>query len=301
MTKAYIHSFFQYLALEKRYSPLTIDLYKTDLHQFIDYLTSQFELESEKAKHEHIRSWSVFLMEKGISSRSIRRKLSVLKTYYKFLRKKGIVAESPMLKVLAPKAGKVLPTVMEQKTLQHLFENVPFGDDFKGKRDQLMVELLYGTGMRRAELIGLKLDSIDLDGQRLKVLGKGNKERLLPLSPYLVKLMQQYLSLRGDTFPQSESYLFLTNKGKKLYPKLVYNTVHHYLSLVSTLEKRSPHVLRHSFATHMIDNGADLQAVKELLGHASLAATQVYTHNSIKRLQEVYQQAHPKATSSTAN
>lgn len=295
MVETKIDSFLQYIELEKRYSPLTVELYKSDLQHFMTYLAEYDFATIQEVGHLHIRSWSVSLIEKGMLPASIKRKLSTLKTYFKFLRKNGVIEQNPMLKVIAPKAGKTLPIVIEKKNLQSLFEQIEFGTDYKGVRNRLILELLYGTGMRRAELINLTHDSIDLHNQRIKVLGKGRKERLVPIAPYLMQIIKDYLFIRDTTFPEAPPYIFLTDKGKQTYPKIIYNIVKRYLSLVSTAEKRSPHTLRHSFATHLVDNGADLNAVKELLGHASLASTQVYTHNSIQRLQKVYEQAHPKA------
>jgi len=295
MVETKIDNFLQYLELEKRYSPLTVELYKSDLKHFTTYLMEYDFATIREVGHLHIRSWSVYLIEQGMLPSSIKRKLSTLKTYFKFLRKNGVIEQNPMMKVIAPKAGKTLPKVIEKKNLTRLFEQIEFGDDYNGVRNRLILELLYGTGMRRAELINLQLDNLDLHHQRIKVFGKGSKERLIPIAPYLMNLMQDYLRVRGEHFPESPPYIFLTEKGKKTYPKIIYNIVHRHLSLISTAEKRSPHTLRHSFATHLVDNGADLNAVKELLGHASLASTQVYTHNSIQRLQKVYEQAHPKA------
>ena len=295
MVETKIDNFLQYLEFEKRYSPLTINLYEIDLRDFITFLKAYEFATIQEVDHIHIRSWSVFLIEKGLMPSSIKRKLSTLKTYFKFLRKNGAIEQNPMLKVIAPKAGKTLPKTIELKNMNALFDQVEFGNDFKGQRNRLILELLYGTGIRRAELIDLTLENIDLYHQRIKVFGKGSKERLVPVAPYLMQLIQAYLLVRKAEFPQAANFIFLTDKGKKTYPRIIYNIVHRHLSLVSTAEKRSPHTLRHSFATHLVDNGADLNAVKELLGHASLASTQVYTHNSIQRLQKVYEQAHPKA------
>ena len=295
MVETKIDNFLQYIELEKRYSPLTVELYKSDLKHFFDYLKGYELANVGEINHQIIRSWSVSLIENGMLPSSIKRKLSTLKTYFKFLRKNGIIELNPMMKVLAPKAGKVLPKVIEKKNLTTLFEQIEFGNDYKDIRNKLILELLYGTGIRRAELINLRLDNVDLHHQRIKVLGKGSKERLVPIAPYLMKLIQDYLLIRDIEFPNAPPYIFLTDKGKQTYPKIIYNIVNRYLSLVSTAEKRSPHTLRHSFATHLVDNGADLNAVKELLGHASLSSTQVYTHNSIQRLQKLYEQAHPKA------
>jgi integrase/recombinase XerC len=292
-----IKAFFQYLEYEKRYSPRTLETYRNDLNQFLDYSKTTYEISDiSTIEHLHIRSWVVELMQNDISPRSINRKLSVLKTYFKFLLKNGHTDKNPLLKVIAPKVGKSLPVFVDENSLENLFVHVEFGNDFEGKRDRLIMELFYGTGMRRAELINLKTTDLDFSMNRIKVLGKGNKERLIPLAPYLVSLIQEYLKLRNAEFPNAEHYLLLTNKGKKTYPMFVHRTVTKYLSMVSTVEKKSPHVLRHSFATHLLDNGADLNAVKDLLGHANLAATQVYTHNSISRLKEVYKKAHPKAS-----
>jgi len=291
------NTFFQYLQFEKRCTPRTIETYQADLNQFLVFIETTYHFPSfEQITHLHIRSWIVQLMQKEISPRSIRRKLSVLKTYFKFLLKIGALEKNPMLKVIAPKAGKTLPVFIDENSLKFLFEEVNFGEGFAGLRSRLILELFYGTGIRRAELIQIKPRDIDFSSNRIKIFGKGRKERFVPIAPYLKALILNYLEQRAANFPASAvSNLFLTDKGKALYPKFVYNLVHRFLSMVSTVEKRSPHVLRHSFATHLVDNGADLNAVKELLGHASLAATQVYTHNSVKRLQKVYQQAHPKA------
>ncbi len=291
------NTFFQYLQFEKRCTHRTIETYQADLNQFLNFFRTTYQFRSvEQITHLHIRSWIVQLMQNKISPRSIRRKLSVLKTYFKFLLKTGAVVHNPMLKVIAPKAGKPLPVFINESSLKFLFEEVDFGEGFNGLRSRLILELFYGTGIRRAELIQLKPRDIDFSNNRIKVFGKGRKERFVPIAPYLKTLIFNYMEQRASFFPGSAvPYLFLTDKGKTLYPKFVYNLVHRFLSMVSTVEKRSPHVLRHSFATHLVDNGADLNAVKELLGHASLAATQVYTHNSVKRLQKVYQQAHPKA------
>lgn len=290
-------SFIQYLQYEKRYSPRTVEIYRDDLTQFFNYIKATYELnEVEEIEHLHVRSWIVDLMQRELSPLSIRRKLSVLRTYYKFLLKNGHIDKNPMLKIIAPKAGKTLPTFVDENSLSHLFENIEFEISFSGDRDRLILELFYGTGIRRSELINLKITDLDFSTNRLKVLGKGNKERLIPMAPYLIALIKNYLGIRASEFPTAENWLILTNKGKKTYPMFVYRTVKKYLAMVSTVEKKSPHVLRHSFATHLIDNGADLNAVKDLLGHANLAATQVYTHNSIARLKEVYKKAHPKAT-----
>ena len=289
--------FLKYLELEKRFSPHTIIAYQNDLAQFYTYLEETYSLASiSEVRHFHIRAWVVELMQNNISPRSVNRKLSTLKTYFKFLIKREAIKENPMLKVIAPKTGKRLPVVVKEVDLGQLFEKVDFGEGYPAVRDEMIMELLYATGMRRSELIQLTPNHLDFFNQQIKVLGKGKKERLIPFAKPLADRLKNYMAVRSDEFGLGEGApLFLTEKGKKLYPKLVYNIVKKYLSQVTTVEQRSPHVLRHSFATHLSDSGADLNAIKELLGHSSLAATQVYTHNSIEKLKKVYQQAHPKA------
>ncbi len=296
-------AFLEHLEFEKRFSSHTLTAYRSDLNQFSTFLADFYELTSvTEVRHTHIRSWMVQLMQNQVQSRSINRKLSCLKTFFKYLQKRGFLDKNPMQKVIAPKMGKRLPTFVHRQKLELMFEEVDFGKDYAGARNRMILELLYGTGMRRSELIGLKIEDIDLQLSKLRVLGKGNKERIIPISTHLQELIHEYLAIRTENFGAEKSASFLlTDKGTSLYPKLVYNIVNRYLSQVTTIEQRSPHVLRHSFATHLSGNGADLNAIKELLGHASLAATQVYTHNSIERLQEVYKQAHPKAEKSELN
>lgn len=289
--------FLQYLQYEKRFSEHTIAAYQTDIDQFVTFLKEAQDLASAaEAKHVHVRAWVIALLGQSMSARTVRRKLSSLQAYYRFLLKHGALTENPLLKTTIPKIGKRLPAYAQERELEQLFEATDFPDDYIGQRDRLLLALLYTTGIRRAELLALRLSDIDFGRGTLRVLGKGNKERLVPFGLALAKQLQHYYTLRRTTFPDAETdHLLLTGKGRPLYPKGVYNIVHRYLSLVTTIEQRSPHVLRHSFATHLSNHGADLNAVKELLGHASLAATQVYTHNSIERLRQVYEQAHPKA------
>jgi integrase/recombinase XerC len=291
--------FVKYLQYEKRFSAHTIVAYEQDLEQFAAFIKDNHSLTSvAEVRHSHIRSWVVALLQQNIAPRSIRRKLSALKTYFRFLLKHGHILQNPMLKVIMPKIGKRLPMYTQASEMTQLLEEVEWGTEYPDQRNRLLINLLYHTGMRRSELIGLKMNDIDLHTRTLKVLGKGNKERLIPFGIELSQYFRPYLELRKATFPNlSDTHLLLTDKGLPLYPKLVYNIVHRYLSLVTTIEQRSPHVLRHSFATHLADNGADLNAIKELLGHASLAATQIYTHHSVERLRQVYEQAHPKAKS----
>ena len=289
--------FLQYLEFEKRFSKNTVLAYKNDIDQCRTYLEAKCGItDLVEVKHEHIRSWVVHLIQNGITTRSVNRKLSTLKTFFRYLQKRDLLEINPMSKVITPKTGKRLPVFVKKAHLNNLMENFEFESDLEGQRNRTILEVLYHTGMRRSELIGLTFANIDLSNQTIKVLGKGNKERLIPFGNSLAKLLKSYTVLRAEAFPaNSADFVFLTRKGKKLYPKFVYNLVKKHLSQVTTVEQRSPHVLRHSFATHLSDNGADLNAIKELLGHASLAATQVYTHNSIEKLKRVYKQAHPKA------
>ncbi len=295
--KQKLKSFFQYLELEKRYASHTIQAYRNDLEQFGLYLRTTYTITAmENAQHIHIRSWIVSMLESGMNTTSVNRKLSALKSYYKFSLKRNWLAINPMNKVIMPKNAKRLPAFITNKSMALLFQNVDFGEGFAGFRNCLMLETLYATGMRRAELIGLTLQDVDMHHCRFRVMGKGSKERMIPFSNLLKKTLEEYIELRHKTFPNIEkNSLFLTDKGNSLYPKFVYNIVKRYLSQVTSQEQRSPHVLRHTFATHLTENGADLNAVKEILGHSSLASTQIYTHNSIEKLKKVYEQAHPKA------
>jgi integrase/recombinase XerC len=293
-----LHSFVQYLKLEKRYSPHTVTAYRADLEQFGAFVRQMYGVEDiASVSHLYVRAWVVQLIREGIQARSIHRKLSSLKTFFKFLKRSGKIEQSPMTKVVAPKVGKRLPVYVQEQELDALFKRMPFDESFEGTRDFLILELLYTAGLRRSELIGLKEENLDLESRQLRVKGKGGKERLIPLMDRVVEDIKVYRRWRTGQFPDATApELLLTDKGRPLYPKFVYNLVRRYLSIVTTLEKKSPHVLRHSFATHLSEHGADLNAIKELLGHSSLAATQVYTHNSIERLKNVYRQAHPKAS-----
>jgi integrase/recombinase XerC len=293
-----IEPFIKYLTQEKRYSPHTIKAYTKDLGQFITYLNAFYEgLPIDRAKHTHIRSWMVELVGNEVTSKSINRKLSSLRTYYKYMKRGGFIDYDPMLKILPPKNGKKLPAIIQEKSLDNLLKlNDERPNTYAAHRDALIIELLYTSGLRRSELISVLVTDIDFSNKWIKVLGKGAKERILPISDAMLDSLLDYLQIRQDQFEEIDidQSLFLTDKGKPLYPKFVYNLVHRHISKVSTAKKRSPHILRHSFATHMMNNGADLNAVKELLGHSSLAATQVYTHNSIQKLKETYKTAHPK-------
>lgn len=287
-----ISRFIDYLAKEKRYSPNTIAGYQNDLFAFEDYASVHYDTLIHKCNHRVIRSWFSFLLENGMSPKSIHRKASTLKSYYKYLLRSNAISSSPMDLVPLPKVGKQLPKFVEESSLNFLLNDFEFENSFVGLRDKLVLDLFYQTGIRRAELIGIKVSDVDLHQSTIKVLGKRNKERIIPISSSLVETIKKYLPYRISSEVDS---LFLTASGKKLYPKLVYNIVNKYLSQVTTLSKKSPHVLRHSFATHMLNNGAELNTIKEILGHVNLSATQVYTHNSLEKIKSIYKQAHPRA------
>ncbi len=291
-----LNSFLQYIQYEKRFSPHTVTAYKGDLEQFAEYLHKTFEVgDIKEVNHSFIRSWIVSLMEAGISSRSINRKITTLKTYYKFLMKNNVVIANPMLKVQSPKQSKKLPVFVEENKMALLFDRINFGEGYEAFRDKLLLELFYATGMRLSELVNLKEQDIDLNNCTIKILGKRNKERIVPFTHKMKSLFQQYMAEKKNAGFAKSATLFVTAEGKKIYTKLVYRIVNKYLAQVTTLDKKSPHVLRHTFATHMLNHGADINSIKEILGHANLSATQVYTHNTIEKLKTVYKQAHPRA------
>ena len=291
----FLERFLKYLQFEKRYSSHTLIAYKTDLLSFSKFL-ELIDLEIQFANHQIIRSWMVSLMDQSIDPRSINRKISTLRSFYKFLLREKVVKENPVLKIQTPKTSKRLPNFISDDKLSDLLDNQVFENDFFGLRDKLVLELLFGTGIRLSELLGIKEKDVYLEEKTLKVLGKRNKERIVPINHSLVELLKQYFNdKKVQLFLNDSEVLIVTNTGSPAYPKLIYRIVNKYLSLISTQEKKSPHVLRHSFATSLLNNGADINAIKDLLGHASLAATQVYTHNSIERLKFIYKQAHPKA------
>jgi len=292
--------FFNYLRTERRYSQHTLLSYQTDLRQFADYLKATYELnEPAQADHTLIRSWVVTLMQQGLDPRTVNRKIACLRSYFKFLLTTGVIGRNPMLRIKAPKMAKKLPDFVPEDSLNGLLNSFEFPDTFAGVRDQLILELLYGTGIRLAELIGIRPDDISLPGRTVRVTGKGNKQRIVPLNPTLLTVLENYIASHKREFgPEGNTptVLLVTDKGEPLYEKLVYRTVKQYLSQITTASSQQhPHVLRHSFATHLLSKGADLNAIKELLGHANLAATQVYTHLSIDKLKSVFEQAHPKA------
>ena len=291
-----LSSFINYLRYEKRYSPHTLRSYSTDIQQFQEYILEQYELETILlAEHMHVRSWVVRLLEEKTSPRSVNRKISALKSYFRFLMKSGKIDKDPAARVLSPKIEKRLPEYIQEKELEDLLNGSLFPDGFVGIRDKMILETLYQTGMRRAELIELADGDVFWSRGLIKVLGKGKKERLIPVSATYLETLKQYQGSRLEELGEGPfPALFVTDKGNKMYPKFVYLLVNRYLSLVSTNDKKSPHVLRHSFATHLSNKGAKLNAIKELLGHSNLSATQIYTHNSIEQLKKVYDNAHPK-------
>ncbi len=288
--------FIQYIQFEKRYSPHTVNSYQNDLDQFFLYLEKEYQVKDLKdITYLQVRSWLVEMMEHKITPRSINRKISTLKSFYKFLIREGVVRENPLNKVTAPKMSKRLPVFVEKSKMDTLLDKVDFGEGFEGARNRLIIELFYMTGIRLSELVNLTLADVDLMKKTIKVLGKRNKERIIPYGPSLEKQFLNYFELRKSNVKSDNKMVFLTSKGEPIYQKLVQRLVQFYLGAVTTLTKRSPHVLRHTFATHMLNNGADLNAIKDLLGHANLSATQVYTHNTVEKLIKVYKQAHPKA------
>jgi len=291
---SHIQAFLDYLRFEKRYSQHTIISYQNDLEQFFAFLSQYGDVEITAITTSYIRSWLAELKGESISSKSINRKISSLKSFFKFFMKQGVIKQTPMTTIVSPKINKRLPVFVEEKNTNTLFSYVEFNDNWMGRTDRLILILFYNTGMRLSELINLKEKNIDTYYSQIKVLGKGNKERIIPVSKELAKEIENYIGLKPVKL-EGVTEVLVNEKGKPLYPKYVYNTVKKYLNAVTTLDKKSPHVLRHTFATHLMNNGADLNAVKELLGHSSLAATQVYTHNTIETLKDIYKKAHPKA------
>ncbi len=297
----YLQQFISYLTFEKRYSKLTVQAYNTDLEQFFLFIQLQYPtLQLITIKHTHIRSWLASAQQdkKGntiLSSRSINRKISTLKSFFKFCCKQKLIEVLPTEKLVSPKNSKRLPAYLQENQMVSLLEEIDFGTDFAGLTKRIIIEILYCTGMRRAELVNLQPSQIDFSGQLIKVIGKGNKERYIPMMPQLANLLKQYFTAKAELEFADNSVAIVMPNGKKMYDKYVYNIATQYIGLVTTQPKKSPHILRHTFATSLLENGAELNAIKELLGHASLAATQVYTHNSIEKLKKVFEKAHPKS------
>lgn len=288
--------FLNYLKYEKRYSQNTLTAYENDLDQFILFgkkLVEDFCV--EEVDYHLIRQWIVSLMDNGISAKSVNRKISTLKTFFKFLMREGVIEKNPTDKIAIPKMGKKLPVFVQEKEMNRLLDGRFFTEDFVGRRDKAVVSLFYGTGIRLSELVGIRFSDLNLNEKMVKVNGKRDKQRLVPFPLEISTVLTDYITLRNELFPDSENFLFLTENGDPVYNKLIYRIVKKQLSLVTTVEKKSPHILRHSYATHLLNRGADLNAIKELLGHANLAATQIYTHTTFEQLKKVYKQAHPRA------
>ena len=288
-----IDQFIAYIQAEKRFSPLTVGAYQRDMKQFVDYLRVEYELEDlVKVDKLMVKSYIVHLKEEGLVNRSINRKISTLRTFYKYCLRENLVDKSPMTGIKALKLPKTLVKFVTETDIN----KVSFGDeaDFSTCRDRLLFELLYQTGMRQAELRGLKDGDVDKMDMQLKIHGKRNKDRIVPLSKEMIALIVQYQALRDATFTNKAERLLLNDKGEEMTPSFVYNKVHHMLEGVTTLKQKSPHVLRHTFATHLLDEGASLVAIQKLLGHEDLATTQIYAHNTIEQLKKIHKQAHPK-------
>lgn len=292
-----IRPFLDYLRYEKRFSQHTVVSYQTDLDQFFSYLEAQYQSPAvNDIATIYIRSWLASLKQDKLTAKSINRKISCLKSFFKYHLRLGNLQSTPMWAVITPKISKRLPEFVKEADMDNMFQHLEFPDTWRGRTDRLLLLLFYQTGMRLSELIGLKENQVDVSKKALKILGKGNKERVVPVSGEIIGLLEAYRNQKRKELEQfDDKVLFVLESGKKLYPKYVYLMVKNYLSQFTTLNKKSPHILRHTFATHLTNNGADLNAVKELLGHNSLASTQVYTHNSIEKLKEAYKKAHPKA------
>lgn len=291
-----VDSFLSYLKNEKRLSPHTSLAYEKDLRQFARFISDTFDTKfPEAASFREIRSWIVSLSNEKLANTSINRKIASLKAFYAFLLRKKMIDINPTLKIHSLKTPSRPPVFVSESGMNLLLDELTFAQDFPGRRDQMVLEMLYGTGLRLSELTSMKEKDLDLFDAKISVLGKRNKYRIIPIPAKLKLKLTSYLGKRISAFENPEDFLFLTDKGKKLYPVFVQRLVKKYLTLVSTQTKKSPHVLRHTFATHLLNKGADLNAIKELLGHSSLSATQIYTHNSIEQLKNIHKQAHPKA------
>jgi integrase/recombinase XerC len=289
-------AFINYLTLEKKYSPHTVLAYQNDLNSFLTFIKEEFDItNSKQVNYSMIRSWIVSLVGQKLNNKSINRKIASLKAFYKFLLKTNQISENPLAKHKSLKVAKTLQVPFSEKEINAVLNQIDVNEDYESMRDKAIIELFYATGMRKTELIQLKLSDVDFQEQRLKILGKRNKERIVPIITSSAISLNQYVTIRKKVeTPASNGILFLSKNGVKLSQTLVYRIINNYFSHISTKEKKSPHILRHSFATHLLNEGADLNAIKELLGHSSLASTQVYTNNSIAELKKVYANAHPR-------
>jgi len=293
-----IQSFIDYLKFEKRFSAHTIRSYHDDLIQFVSFLDTQYgAFKLKEISQSYVRSWLASLKDDDLTSRTINRKISTLKSFFKFQLKNGVIEITPMFNITAPKISKRLPVFIKEKDVEELIKSLTTNaEDWDSLNTKMLITVFYSTGMRLSELINMKERQVDFSRKQLKILGKGNKERIIPAGPDLLNTLREYINEKRKVFEKTDDVLLVSSRGKKLYPKYAYNLVKTILSEeVKTLDKKSPHVLRHTFATHLMNNGANLDAVKELLGHASLASTQVYTHNTIEKLKNVHKKAHPKA------
>lgn len=290
-----IQNYLDYLKLEKRYSRHTIKAYNTDLTIFALYLKNIYDTKIHKASHKMIRSWLVEELNKGNSATTINRKITSLKSFYKYLLKLKKVDSNPTLKIISSKTSKKLPQFIGVEDMHVLLNKLELKDDFPGLRDKLIIEIFYSTGIRLSELINIKIEDVDVKKSQIKVLGKRNKERIIPLTFELRKSIEKYFVLRMKQNVIDRSFFLITDSGKKLNASMVYRKVNNLLNGVTTLSQKSPHILRHTFATHMLNNGADLNTIKELLGHVSLSATEVYTHNTVDKLKKIFDKAHPRA------
>ncbi len=293
-----LFSFLTHLEYEKRASSHTILAYRKDLEQFADFLKTSFQMDfPEQASHAEIRAWVIDLVEQNRAATSVNRKIATLRSFYKFLLQEGKISKDPTYKIKALKAPKRLPEFVQEETMGKILDDMVFGNDFEGQRDRMVMEFLYATGVRLSELIHLKWKDVDLLSRQVKVLGKGSKERMIPLMRNLTANISAYKSLFLESFGNldHEDYFIVTIHREQAYPMMIYRIVKKHLDFFAQTTKRSPHLLRHTFATHLLNKGADLNAVKDLLGHANLAATQVYTHNTTEKLKAVFDQAHPKA------
>lgn len=287
-----IEKFIKYISVEKRFSKHTITSYSCDIFQFNKYLIEDFNIKDNitDISFQMIRSWVASLLDKGITARSVNRKISVLKLYFKFFMREGVLEVSPITRLVSPKIEKKLPVFIDEDKIESLISKLIYEEGFVGERNKLIIEFFYVTGIRVSELVNLRFNSIDQENKLIKVVGKRNKERLIPISDKMLDMLLFFCNKYNIS-----DYIFTNDFGSKMYNKSVYRVVSKYIGQISSVSKKGPHILRHTFATHMLNNGADINAIKELLGHANLSATQIYTHNSIKRLKSVHKQAHPRA------